>query len=373
MKFTCEKSILLKVLTNVSRSVSARSNIPALEGVNVTVNAFSVQFEGFNMEFGIKTSISASDTENGAIVVPAKLFTDIIKSLPDALVTFESQKTEVLISCLDCKFSISGVPTEDFPKLPSIEDESEIVISSDVIKNMIQQTIFAVADNVENSSVHTGELWKLHNNVLTVVAVDGFRMAIRNESVKISDEFKVIIPGKALSEVLRLMSPNEENVKFYISERYAFFKLGSYTFLSRLLEGNFIDYLSSVPSECNTKVKVNVKDAIASLDRVSVVVNDHLQSPVKAIVDPNGVLKLSCHTSVGRSSDEFSADVKGEAVEIAFNDKYMLDALKNVDTDEIFMEFTSALRPIKILPIKGDSFIFLVLPVRMKQEENQKL
>ncbi len=368
MKFSSNKNVLLKVLTNVSRSVSAKSNIPALSGINITVKESRALFEGFNMEFGITTSISISDSEEGSIVVPAKLFTDIIKSLPESSVLFATKGNEVLISCSESKFSISGIPSEDFPKLPSIEDEKELIVSSQIIKNMIQQTIFAVADNVENSGVHTGELWHLKNNLLTVVAVDGFRMAVRKEQVNIPDDFKVIIPGKALSEVLRLIS-DDQDIKIYVSERYAFFKLGDYTFLSRLLEGNFIDYISAIPSDCSTKAKINVKDAILSLDRVAVVINDHLQNPVKAIIDPSGIFKLSCSTSSGKSNDEFDAKVEGEVVEIAFNDRYMIDALKNADTDEVILEFTSALKPIKIIPTQSDSFVFLVLPVRMKNEE----
>ena len=373
MKFTCEKNILLKVLTNISRSVATKSNIPALEGINIIVNKSCVLFESFNMEFGIKTSINIlnniSNIEEGAIVVPAKLFIDIIKSLPDSLILFETKKLEILINCLDSNFSISGISSEDFPKLPEAEDEKEIIISSKIIKNVIQQTIFAVADNIENASVHTGELWNLKNNILTVVAVDGFRMALRNEPVDISENFKVIIPGKALAEVLRLLPSDEENIKVYISERYVFFKFSNYTFLSRLLEGNFIDYVSAVPSECTTKVKINVKNAMSSLDRVAVVISDHLQSPVKAVINPDSIFKLSCHTSVGRSNDEFSAEVEGKAIEIAFNDRYMLDALKNTDSDEVFLEFTSSLKPIKIVPLNGNSFVFLVLPVRTEDED----
>ena len=372
MKFKCEKNILLKILINISRSVSAKSNIPALEGIHITVKNSHILFESFNMEFGIKTSIRISDnfseTEEGSIVVPAKLFTEIIKNLPDSEILFETKKLEILISCLECNFSISGISSEDFPKLPLIEDEKELVISSKIIKNIIQQTIFAVADNIENSSVHTGELWSLNNNILTVVAVDGFRMAIKNESVNLPDNFKFIIPGKALAEILRLISSDEENIKIYISERYAFFKFGNYTFLSRLLEGSFIDYASAIPSEYNTKVKLNVKEAISSLCRVAVVVNDHIQNPVKAIINPNGIFKLSCHTSNGHSNDEFKAEIQGDSIEIAFNYKYMLDALKNSDTEEVFLEFTSPLKPIKILPSQGNSFTFLVLPVRIKDD-----
>ena len=320
------------------------------------------------MEFGVKTSLNIEDSEDGSIVIPAKIFTDIIKKMPDALISIKTENLSVFIDCLECNFVIPGISPEEFPKLPSIGSENSISISSEIVRNMIQQTIFAVADSGENKSVHSGELWEIKQEVLSVVAVDGFRMAVRREPVNIDCDFKIIIPGKALSEILKLLPTEDKKIKIYLSERYAFFYLEDYVFLSRLLEGNFIDYSSAIPAECSTKVKVSVREIISSLERVSVVVSDRLQNPVKAVIEPPERIKFSCHTPIGRSNDELDCEVSGEALEISFNDKFMVDALKNCDTDEVILETTSALKPIKIVPVKGDSFIFLVLPVRVKDD-----
>ena len=366
MKFLCEKSEILKILTNVSRSVSSKSNIPALEGIHITVIGSIAYFEGFNMEYGIKSSMEVQSAEEGSIVVPAKLFTEIIKKLPESIISFSSEGSNVSLNCLESNFTISAISASEFPELPSIGDETGISVSSGTIKDMVRQTIFSVADSGDNS-IHSGELWEIKDGILTVVAVDGFRMSIRKENVNIDGSFKVVIPGKALSEVMRLLPSDDTDIKIYLSERYVFFELGSYLFLSRLLEGDYIDYKSAIPMEYSTKLKLNVKNAISSLERVSVLIDDRLQTPVKAILEPPNCLRFSCSTSLGCSSDEIESEISGEILEIAFNDKYFLDVLKNCDSDEVIVELTSALRPIKIVPVSGDSFVFIVLPVRMKE------
>ena len=297
MRFVCERSLLLEILVNASRNVAQRSNILALEGVHIRVVGSKAYFECFNMEFGMKASTDVSEAEDGAIVIPARIFTDIVKKLPDSLVNVESVGTIVSIKCLDCSFDIPSIPSEDFPKLPCVEDEEPIVLSSDLLKCMIQQTIFALDDSQNsNNKLYTGELWEVKNRLLTIVALDGARMAIRRENVDINSEFKVVIPGKSLSEFLRLLPSEDENVKIYLSERYVFFELENCTFLSRLIDGNFLDYASAVPSEFSTSVKINVKDTISTLERVSVIINDRLQTPVKAIIEPPSSIKFFCST-----------------------------------------------------------------------------
>lgn len=365
MKFMCEKLKMLKVLTNVSRGVSTKSAVPALEGIRITVKDSLVCFESFNMEFGLKTQLHVDCYENGSIVVPAKLFTEIIRKLPDSIVTVKTENLNVLVNCLESNFTISAFSSADFPDLPCADRDSSILLPSRLVGNMVRQTIFSVADGTENS-VHSGELWDVRNGILTVVAVDGFRMSIRKENVGINESFKVIIPGKALAEVVRLLPPDDVDIKIFLSERYVFFEFGDYIFLSRLLEGSYIDYTSAIPQECSTKIKLNVKSAISSLERVAVLINDRLQTPVKMVVEPPSMLKFSCSTPLGYSSDEIESDVSGEILEIAFNDRYLLDVLKNCDSDEVIVELTSALRPIKIVPVSGDSFTFIVLPVRTK-------
>lgn len=365
MKFVCEQSVLLKLLNDVCRCVASRSTVPALEGIHITVSGQRAIFESFNIEFGVKTSIEVSDAEDGTIVVPSKIFTDIVKKLPDSLVSISSEKLNVSINCADSNFSISAFDPTDFPNLPSIEDEKAILISSDVVKNMIKQTIFAVSTNNERD-VYCGELIETSNGTLTIIALDGFRMSVRKEQVNIDSNFKIIVPGKALSEVLRLLPTDNQDIELYLSERYIFFKFNDYIFLSRLLEGSFADCNSLIPSLCETKVRVNVQSMIESLERVSVIIDDRLQFPVRGKFQNNSVV-FSCSTSLGNSSDEISIDMQGSSIEIAFNDRYMVEALKHCDTDEVYLEMTSPLKPIKIVPIEGDSFLFLVLPVRLRE------
>ena len=365
MKFTCEKSILLKILNDLCRCVASRAAIPALEGIHVTVSGHRADFESFNVEFGLKTSVEISDGEDGSIVVPSKIFTDIVKKLPDSFISVSSENLNISIICADSSFTLSGFEPSDFPALPLIEEEKPILISSDTVKNMIKQTIFAVSTNSEQN-VYCGELIDVNNRTLTIVALDGFRMAVRTEKVNIDSNFKIIVPGRALSEVLRLLPSEDQDIELYLSERYVFFKFDEYIFLSRLLEGDFTDYKSLVPSLCETKVRVNIQNMIESLERVSVIIDDRLQFPVRGKFE-NNISKFSCSTSLGNSSDEIPVGMQGAPIEIAFNDRYMVEALKHCDSDEVNLEMTTPLKPIKIVPIEGNSFLFLVLPVRLRE------
>ncbi|MCL2312474.1 MAG: DNA polymerase III subunit beta, partial [Firmicutes bacterium] len=356
----------VEVLSNVSRSVSVRSTIPVLEGIHVTVKSGYVEFESFNMEFGVRTSIKASSTEDGSIVIPAKIFTEVAKKMPDGLITISTKELNVEIVSLNCQFVIPALDSDEFPNFPKMSTEKSIELPSDIIKSMIQQTIFAVAGEDDSKNIHRGILLEIKEKELTLVAVDGFRLAIRRENVSISDNFKIIIPGKALSEILRLL-PEDLDIKIYLNKKYIFLEFKNYNFFSLLLEGKFINYESVIPKKCTTKIKTKTEDAITSLERISVIIKNRPQSPVKATIGSKDV-RISCSTSLGCSNNTFYAKIEGEPLEIAFNDKFMLDALKNVESDEIIIEMTSALNPIKLVPIEGDSFLFIVLPVKLREE-----
>ncbi|MDR1240944.1 MAG: DNA polymerase III subunit beta [Oscillospiraceae bacterium] len=378
MKFTCEKDVLANALSGVIRSAAVRSDKPILEGIHIKSEKLNIKIESYNMEFGIQTNIDANKNEDGAgvakvfeegaVVVPAKIFMDIVKKLPSAPIEISSEKTNVKIVCGDCKFSISGFDSSDFPKLPVLENEKSIILPAETLKSMIQQTIFAVGTEDGDNSVHTGVLFEILEQFLTLVSIDGFRLALRREPVSIKNNIRIVIPGKALNEVLRLISNDETDVEMFLSERYIFFKLKNYILLSRLLEGEFIDYKTAIPKESTMKIKVKSRELISVLERVSIVINDRLQNPVRAMVDVDHI-KFSCSAPLGRSSDEISVDSEGAALEIAFNDKFMIDALKNSETDKVLIEMTTSIKPIKITPIDGDSFLFLVLPVRIRDDE----
>ncbi|GMB10364.1 MAG: DNA polymerase III subunit beta [Candidatus Improbicoccus devescovinae] len=367
MEFKCEKTVLLEAVSHVQRSVLARSNIQALEGIHVSVKENYVEFESYNLEFGVKTQIPVFDAEVGEIIIPARIFFDICKKLPSEIVEIFSEKLEINIKCAGCDYNIIGLDSSDFPKLPVINNENCIEFPKNIITSLIKQTIFAVGTD-ENHPIHTGVLIETRNKIVTFVAIDGFRMALRREFVEIENELKIVVPGKTLAEILKLIPNDEMNIKIFLSERYVFFVINKYTIVSRLLEGEFIDYNAAIPDEFTMQARINTRKFIESVERVSLVINDRLKSPVKTIFGEN-VAKFSCCTMLGKSSDELEIVTDGEPVEIAFNDKFIVDALKNADTDEVFMQFTTSLRPIKIVPTEGDAFLFLVLPVRIRQSD----
>jgi DNA polymerase-3 subunit beta len=351
---------------NVRRAVAARSNVAALEGILVSAKENTVEFSSYNMEFGIKTEIEAVVDQIGSIVVPAKIFCDIVSKLPENDMQIQTGQNDISIKCGQCDFSIIGIPCEDFPKLPTIEGEKPISLPSEIVRSLVSQTVFAVGDD-ENNSIHSGVLIETKGKTINFVAVDGFRLALRKENVDIKENLKIVVPGKTLYEALRLISQDDSEIKLYISERYVFFEINKYIMISRILEGEFINYEATIPSESTTKVRVSVRKFIECVERVSLIVNDRLKNPVKAVFEPCRI-NFSCVTSLGRSSDVVNAEFEGEIIEIAFNDKYMTEALKNSGTDEIIMQFSGSLCPIKITPIEGDSFLFLVLPVRLRED-----
>ncbi len=366
MKLSCEKTKLVEALTSVQKAVAQKSTIPALEGILLKTTKDGLLLCGYNTEMGIKTVIPARLNTEGAIVLNAHLFTEIVRKLPSDLVEIEVlDKFVTQVISGKSRFEILGLDPVEFPKLPEVDDASCFEISSETLKSMIRQTIFAVADT-DTKPVHTGTLFEIRDKSITLVSVDGYRMAMRTEPLKEELDLRFVVPGKTLREVLHLMPQEEETLKLSAGMRHIVFKVGDYTIVSRLLEGEFLDYKSTVPNTAKSTVKVNTQDFIESIERVSLLITDRLKSPVRCLFSKNKI-NLSCATVYGKAGDEISAksDVD-DNFEIAFNNKYMTDALRNTDCDEIQIVLNGALSPIKILPKKGDSFLFLVLPVRIK-------
>lgn len=368
MKFTCEKTKLVESLTNVQKAVVQKSPIAALEGILLSTRGNEIELCGYNTELGITTSISATVKKEGKIVLNAHLFTEIIRKLPSDLVEVEiSENLTVKIISGQSHFELIGIDAKEFPSLPTVEGADCFELPVGILKGMIRQTIFAVSEN-DSKPVHTGTLFEIKNKTLTLVSVDGYRLAMRSEPIKEDLELKFVVPGKTLREVLRLLPDTDENLKIAAGMRHIVFYVGDYSVVSRLLEGDFLDYKSTVPEKTTNKIVVNTQSLIDSIERVSLLITDRLKSPVKSLFSVNQI-HLSCTTAIGKASDEISSqsDITNE-LEIAFNNKYMTDALKNTDCDEIEIHLNGPLSPIKILPKDGNSFLFLVLPVRIKAE-----
>ena len=319
---------------------------------------------------GMTTEIPADISEIGTVVLSARLFGDIVRRLPDASVHIAADDHNVTtIQSGQSHFSIVGIPAEEYPELPHVSSERSIRISSQVLKNMIRQTIFAVAES-DAKPIHTGTLFEIGNGKIRLVSVDGYRLAIREEMVSSEEQdLSFVVPGKALQEVSKLLLETDEPCTIQVGSRHILFIIGSYTVIARLLEGEFLDYRAAIPQTSSTTITVKTSDFIDSVERVSLLITDRLKSPIRCLFDEDTV-RLSSYTPIGRASDQFPAQLTGNSVEMGFNNHYLLDALRNAEGDQVKIELNGPLSPMKVLPMEGNSFLFLVLPVRLKASED---
>ncbi len=366
MKFSCYQKDLATAVTNVQRAVSPKTNLPALEGILIRAIDDKIILCGYDLEIGITTSVLSTVQENGSIVVSAKLFAEIIRRLPDNSVSIETdEKAVVYIHCGCADYQIVGIPSDDYPELPVVDAESNLEIESGILRNMIKQTIFAISDD-NTKPIYTGSLFEIKNKMFRIVSIDGYRVAIRQEAVSCDTNTKFIVPGKTLSEILKLTTDSEQTVQITVGQRHAVLNIGDYSIITRLIEGNFIDYRSTIPETVKTEFVANTREFISAVERMSLLNSDRIQSPIKCMVYDTQV-NLSCSTSVGKANDTILAHITGENVEIGLNNRYLLDALKNSDTDRVKVGLNGAISPIKITPVdSGEPFIFLVVPMRFK-------
>ncbi|MCI9274382.1 MAG: DNA polymerase III subunit beta [Clostridiales bacterium] len=369
MKITCNQQQLVEAVSNVQRAVSSKTSLAALEGLLLRAEDGRLELCGYDLELGITTTIPASVEQEGSVILNAKLFGDIVRRVPGETLTFSvDDKLITNIQSGVSEFSIVGIAAEEYPELPSISGASQIPLDSSVLKSMIRQTLFAVADN-DSKPIHTGTLFEMEEESLRLVSVDGYRLAMRTEHITGGEELHFVVPGKTLGEVLKLLPESSDSVSLSVGRRHIIFEIGSYRVISRLLDGEFLDYKAAIPQTSATEVRAQTRSFIDSVERVSLLITDRLKSPVRCIFE-DGQVKISCATSIGKANDEFTAPMEGENVEIGFNNRYLLDALRNADSDEVKVQLGGALSPMKVLPREGDSFLFLVLPVRLKSNEN---
>ena len=365
MRFRCMRSDLSNAVSNVSRAVSAKATIPALEGVLIKAYNGNLEISGYDLEIGIVTVIEATVIEEGEIVVSARLFNDIIRKLPEEIVNIETDERMITyINSGAADYQIVGINSTEYPDLPNVDEISGITVNAEILKNMIRQTVFATSDNMAKP-IYTGSLFEIKGRIFRIVAVDGFRMAIRVENVDSDIEAKFVVPSKTQNEILKLITDPKKDVNIIVGQRHIIFKIENYSIVSRLLEGNFLDY--KMPESSSTEFVINTRILASSVERMALLTNEKIQSPVRCSITADEI-KLSCSTTVGRANDMISASVVGKDVEIGFNNRYLLDALKNAETDEVKIMLNGSLQPMIIRPVNGDSFTFLVVPMRLAAE-----
>lgn len=368
MKFVCDTQTLSLACQNVQRAVSVKTSIPAVEGIYIKALAGELILTGYDLEFGITTSIKAKVEEPGGIIINARYLCDILKRLPDTSVSIECDARNMAsIVSGEASYTIMGMSSDEYPELPSVTGGFPIVIPQDVLKEMVKQTIFAVSVN-DSKIIYMGIKFEIGNRQIRLIAVDGFRMAIRTEQIEYDgEELSFVVPAKTMSELVKLMNEDDGMVSLGVGRRHIVFEVGAYSLVSRLLEGEFLNYKNALPTEITTTLTVNTKNFIDSIERTSLIISDRVSNPLRCVFGGN-TIHISTATAVGTASDRIAAAIDGETVEIGFNNRFLLDALRASDTDEVIIKMHGPVSPILLLPPEGDSFIFLILPVRLKAE-----
>ena len=366
MKFSCEKALLQAAISTTSRAVSPKSSIPALEGILLEAGS-DLRLTGYNLETGIRTIVPADIREEGTLVLGARLFGEIVRKLPDDIVTFQSENYMVNIKCGMSEFNILGTDPEEFPELPTVEYQNSLILPQSRLKAMISQTLFAVSDN-ESRPIHTGSLFEVDQTGLTLVSVDGYRLALRREAVERTEgakSFSFVVPGSALSEVEKICS-GEGPVTVNQGARHILFQTGDTVLVCRRLEGEFLAYRNAIPRNNPIHVECDARTLLASIDRVSLIISEKLKSPLRCVFG-DGLVSITTKTGIGDAADQCPITGDGQELEIGFNNKYLMDALKAAPADRLRLEFSSGVAPCVILPAEGEeNFIYMVLPVRLK-------
>ena len=375
MKFSCDRSVLLNAITIASRTVSPKSTIPALEGIlfETGMAGFTnLTLTGYNLKTGIRTKLEADIQEEGRLVLNAKLLGDIIRKMPEGEITVCTDKNLLVkLTCGASYFEIMGTEADEFPELPSVDAQTAFRIQEKKLQSMISQTLFAISTN-ESRPVHTGSLFEIKDNELTVVSVDGYRLALRremlDEETEISTSF--VVPGAALLEAGRIAADSEELAAINMGSKHIMFSIGDSEIISRRLEGEFLDYRKSVPSVHKYDVFADRKALLNVFERVSLMISEKYKSPVRCRFD-DGSLKLSAATAIGKATDECDVEGNAEGLEIGFNNRFILDALRAAPDDKVKIELLSGVSPCVIRPEnpEDNSYLYLILPVRIRAGE----
>lgn len=368
MKFSCEKALLQSAIATSSRATAPKSSIPALEGILLECDS-ELRLTGYNLETGIRTVVPADVQEAGSLVLSARLFGDIIRRLPDDMVSITTEGLTVHIQCGVSQFHIQGIDPEEFPELPSVEPLNALVLSQEMLSDMISRTIFAVSQN-DGRPILTGSLFEVVEGRLTVVSVDGQRLALRREKLDEApdQDFSFVVPGVALNEVRSICGDGEENVSITTGARHIVFRIGSTLLVTRRLEGEFLNYRQSITWKSTISLKADVRSLMTSIDRVSLILHDNTKNPLRCIVGEN-MLYLSSLTAIGSASDQCPVEGSGDDLHIGFNHRFMMDALKAVPSEEAKLLMGTPSTPCIIVPVDQpegeEDYLFMVLPVRM--------
>jgi len=367
VKIFCSQRNLNNSVNIVQKAVSTKTTLPILKGILLEASNNKLKLVGNDLDIGIENTIDCEVIEEGSIVISSKLFGDIIRKLPDADVMIEvDSSNNVTIKCQNSEFKLIGQSSLEFPELPYIEKDNNYLISQDLLKNMIRQTIFATSQD-ETRPILTGVLIETNENNISMVAIDGYRLALRKAYINTNITNKAVIPNKTLNEVIRIIGNDcDGDVEISFTDKHILFTINETKIISRLLEGEFINYKQIIPKECKSKVLVKTNDLLDSIERASLLAKEGKNNLIKLSIKDD-IIDISSNVEIGSVKELVNIKLEGEDIEIGFNSKYLIEALKVIDSESIIMEFTTSVSPCIIKPSDNNNYTYLVLPVRLSK------
>ncbi|TRM11060.1 DNA polymerase III subunit beta [Lentibacillus cibarius] len=376
MKFVIQRDQLISSVQDVMKAISAKAAVPILTGMKIDAKVNGITLTGSDSDISIESYIPTEEDgivhveqiEEGSIVVQARYFPDIIRKLPEKTVEIEADSSlNVTIRSGKAKFNLNGQDADEYPKLPKLQTDDSFELQSDLLKSLIKQTGFAVS-TMETRPILTGVNVKVEDDTLHFTATDSHRLAARNVPVNdVSGQFSnIVVPGKSLNELYKILDDKGEKVEISVTSNQILFRTKHLHFLSRLLDGNYPETSRLIPEKSQTKLHVKTKELIDTIDRASLLARDERNNVVKLTTKDHQVLQITSNSpEVGQAAEEVSVQaMEGEDLKISFSSRYMLDALKAIEDDEVIIEFTGAMRPFIIKPANGDPILQLILPVR---------
>ena len=363
MKLICSKSNLLHGVNIVSKAVPTRTTMAILECILIDASAGQIKMTANDMELGIETIVEGEIIEKGKIAIDAKLFSEIVRKLPDNDITLTTDSNNnALITCEKSKFNIAGKSGDDFSYLPAIIKDKMITLSQFQLKEVINQTIFSIAIN-DNNKMMTGELFEVNEGTLKVVGLDGHRIAIRNIKLEgRSDDVRVVIPGKTLQEISKILNADAESfVNIYFTNNHVLFEFDQTHVVSRLIEGDYFKISQMLSNDYETKVSINKKEFLDSIDRANLLIREGDKKPI-IINILNGLLQVNVNSAIGALNEDIDIDKEGKDIMIGFNPKFLMDALRVIDDENVTMYLVNHKSPCFIRD-KEEKYIYLILPV----------
>lgn len=372
IKFRCFKNELHEAISKVSGCTVVKTTMPFLESIRFRIKDNVLEINGFNLEYGIKTSIKVeTEDENneGEFLVIPRLISEAVRRMESETIDFViTDKYLIEMKGGDTEYTISASYAGEYPELPVVELDDALMIPENIFKSMIKQTKYATSNN-EMKPVMMGQLLDIENGEMHLVAIDGYRLAICHREVNCLKDMNFIIHKKAMSVIDSFLRDDcEENISIYTNGKHALFILHGCTFIVRLMEGVFHNYKSSIPVSFETEVIINSKKLQHSLERCALLINEKNNSPVKCKFSGNSV-NIRCETGVGKINDFVPIELSGPDVRIGFNNQYILEASRFADCENVKIQMSGDKSVVQMLPMQGDYFRFLLMPIRIKEED----